>query len=334
MNNIDLEKLRRAVPIVDLAKQLGIEVRGTQARCFNAVAHKHSDHNPSLGFDLKTNRFKCFACGVSGSVIDLYMGVRGVDFKTAVSELGGKPITPRVATIQGDISTTPITARTGSDFSDVYETLAQPCDFVGLSDEAISYLTGTKRGLDIEVINYFGLFTISDHAKAETRMLEAFSMDKLKASGLFNDNGHLIFNRHVIIPFKDKDKIVYMQGRALEGEPKYLNLRGIKKPIFNVDLLEGLADNERVYMCEGVFDAIILAQYGYNSVAILGVTDFEARDIDLFKRFDVILALDNDESGRTMSGKIADAFLSKGKRVSVKMLPDGVKDITEYYLRP
>lgn len=55
---VDLDRLKQAMPIMDLAKSLGLEVRGRQARCFNSQAHAHNDHNFSLGLDTNRNRLR------------------------------------------------------------------------------------------------------------------------------------------------------------------------------------------------------------------------------------------------------------------------------------
>jgi replicative DNA helicase len=97
--------------------------------------------------------------------------------------------------------------------------------------------------------------------------------------------------------------------------------------------MQTLADNDKVYLCEGVFDAMRLTQEGYNAVAILGVTDFTEEKVSLFKRFNVVLALDNDEAGREMTQAIAKLFYLTGKTVRIKQLPEGIKDITDYFLQ-
>lgn len=58
----------KGLDIKDVADRLGIELgRGNaNARCFNQEAHAHGDRHGSLGFNPRTNTFKCFACGVSG----------------------------------------------------------------------------------------------------------------------------------------------------------------------------------------------------------------------------------------------------------------------------
>ena len=60
-----------------MAKELGIGVGRHKALC-----PFHEDRHPSLRF--KGNRFKCFACGVSGDVIYLVMRYKNIGFKEAV----------------------------------------------------------------------------------------------------------------------------------------------------------------------------------------------------------------------------------------------------------
>lgn len=47
----------------------------------------HNEKTPSFCVYLDTNRFHCFGCGKSGSIIDLYMEINSVDFYTALKEL-------------------------------------------------------------------------------------------------------------------------------------------------------------------------------------------------------------------------------------------------------
>lgn len=325
----DLDDLRQNIPILDLAERLGLEIRRKQARCYNSEAHAHGDIKPSLGFDTKTNRYKCFACGVGGSVIDLYMAIKGVDFNTAVNDLsqgrlGGKfeykPLPP------------PPPKKLAGEYSEVYERFSLFCS--GRDKEATDYLTGASRGLNEAILDRFGVFSIKNYQEANNYLKKSFDIETLKLSGLVNDKGNLIFYRHkIIVPFYDNGKVVFLHGRNIDGtHPKYLNLVGINKPIFNQETLTKIKAGDRVYICEGVFDAIRLEQEGYNAVAILGVTDFRPEEVDQFKPFEVVLALDNDKAGQDRTEVIANSFLLKGKGVKVKQLPEGIKDITDYYL--
>ena len=63
----------KGLDIKDVADRLGVELpRGNgNARCFNQEAHAHGDRHGSLGFNAKTNTFKCFACGISYDLVAL-----------------------------------------------------------------------------------------------------------------------------------------------------------------------------------------------------------------------------------------------------------------------
>jgi len=89
MEKQQIEQIKAQNPIVDVARELGIQVRrDDSAKCFRPEKHKHGDKNPSLPFDTKINRFKCFVCGdVRGDVIEYVMQVKGWDFNQATEYL-------------------------------------------------------------------------------------------------------------------------------------------------------------------------------------------------------------------------------------------------------
>ncbi len=54
-----------------------------------ALCPFHEDHNPSLSVNVETGSYRCFACKTNGGgVVDFYMQLHGVDFKTAAKALG------------------------------------------------------------------------------------------------------------------------------------------------------------------------------------------------------------------------------------------------------
>ncbi len=75
------EIVRDSVDIVDAARRYGIEVN----RHNKALCPFHDDHHPSLSF--KGQRFKCFACGKGGDVIDLVGHLANLLPMEAVREL-------------------------------------------------------------------------------------------------------------------------------------------------------------------------------------------------------------------------------------------------------
>lgn len=78
-----IEQIKQNVNTLDLADRLGLNFDRNRkvAHCFNTGGHPNNDRNPSLGFfrdNRGVYRFKCFACGTSGTAIDLYAQVKGI----------------------------------------------------------------------------------------------------------------------------------------------------------------------------------------------------------------------------------------------------------------
>lgn len=335
---IDLDRLKEAIPITELATSLGLTIKGRQARCYNGEAHSHGDRNFSLGLDVQRNRYKCFACGEQGSVIDLYKAVKGIELPQAITELASMTgLGDTQATTSHQISHKPYrTPKTPlrpanehtEAYSDVYEELFIFCG--GLDQESRDYLLG--RGLTEDTLARFLLFSVSDYQQADQHLKGKFSRDELQRAGVLSERGSLIFYKHkIIIPFMSEGRIVFLQGRRTdEGQPKYLHLKR-PVPMYNTDVLDELEKGSKVYVCEGVFDAMVLTQNGYKAVAILGVNNFKSEATELFKGLSVVLCLDNDEAGQRGTQELAKMFLLKGQAVTSKRLPDGVKDISDYF---
>lgn len=84
---VDLEYIRNKVSVLEIAMELGLEVKGNTARCWRIENHVHGDRDPSIRFHHKRNRWRCFVCDEKGaaSTFDLVMGVLGCDFRSAVN---------------------------------------------------------------------------------------------------------------------------------------------------------------------------------------------------------------------------------------------------------
>lgn len=79
MNTI-FDEVRERVDILEACDRYGVEVKRGKALC-----PFHADSSPSLSF--KNNRYHCFSCGVSGSVIDLVKQLLGLSDIEAVKRL-------------------------------------------------------------------------------------------------------------------------------------------------------------------------------------------------------------------------------------------------------
>jgi len=82
----DFQYIRTKIPIVAVARELGLTVTGYRARCWRSQSHRNGDANPSVGFQKQQNRGRCFVCDPhSWSTIDLVMSVLGCELPEAIS---------------------------------------------------------------------------------------------------------------------------------------------------------------------------------------------------------------------------------------------------------
>ena len=113
-----------------------------------------------------------------------------------------------------------------------------------------------------------------------------------------------------------------------KGDKKFLNLRGVAKPLFNADRLNGLPAGQTVHFCEGVPDAIALESKGLVAVGVLGATSFCAEWVDLFLKLKVVVLGDGDVAGAKFAKDISKFFMERGKPVQCMSLPKG-KDVSD-----
>jgi DNA primase len=224
----------------------------------------------------------------------------------------------------------------------IYQALSDFCLKEGINKEALNYLKN-ERCLTNDSIENFKLFTIGDVQKTIEFLKSNFSKEQLLIAGLFTQKKFFIFTYHrVIIPYIENGQIKYLRGRYFyrgssipqNSFAKYLGPSNFfvgnltAKRFFNFDLLKKLVPNEKLFIFEGEFDAMLAAQFGFNSIGIAGVGNFPKDEgtISLLKNFDLFLFFDSDEAGQKAVGEISKFFLDK-KIHSIKLR--SYKDFTE-----
>jgi DNA primase len=222
-------------------------------------------------------------------------------------------------------------------------------DFSGeLDQESQTYLTSQGRGLTDETIKHFQLFSIKDYKKTKDFLLKRFKLETLQDLVLINrkQNRFLFIKHKIIIPVIEDGKIVAIRGRYFDkgfSDPaifkntfsfgKYNSTAGVANRLFNGDILKTLKKGERVYLCEGEFDTMILHQHGKHAVGVLGVSNYNDETIKRLNDFDLVIAFDNDTQGRKEALKISNLFYKQtGREVIREKLPEGIKDITELFI--
>jgi len=319
----------RATPITDVAAALGLEVAGRKARCYNAAAHKSgTDKTPALIFFPDTNRFKCFACGVSGDAIDLVQAVRQVAFREAVEflfGLGGTGPTGPIGRADPHPGAHTPDDRAREIFVSLYELSHAP----GPGSPGGVYLQ--RRGLDVDLASRSFVSELGNPEKAWRSLIARHGEDRVRAAGLLSRKGGFLFARHSLLFFYTQDDIPrFVQARDITGEAscKELSLAGLHSPVpYNVDALT--QGHDRVFVCEGCIDTLSAACLGYPAVGVPGVTGFRDAWFPLFRGARrVTILFDNDPAGRSQAVELRSRFRLRGIKADAQFPRHG-KDVND-----
>jgi len=134
------------------------------------------------------------------------------------------------------------------------------------------------------------------------------------------DRGRIVF------PIYEKGSVIGMVGRTiLDSCPlRYKTLQFESKLIFNLDSL--LYSPDRIYLVEGVIDALSLLEVGIPALGVLGTTNFGIETANKLRHFcgDIICLFDTDEneSGQKGRDRLLGILYSVGlRRLYYKELP-------------
>ena len=306
MKNEVLDDIR-ATPIEKVADKMGIRVVRHKALC-----PFHEDRHPSLHF--KNNRFKCFACGASGDVIDLVQRYLNVEFKEAVEWMGAPPPPG------GGISCPPDTpaallnpppgGRGAVDIEYLSTLIAHPV----INAEAAHFLYD-ERKIDPRVVKWCGLTSISE------------PMPCWRWGKAFYDAPSLL------IPYRDLDgRLLSVQGRYMgkEEKPRFRFPRGSHVGMYNKPVIRRLKPGDELWITEGPSDCWAMLSAGYKAVAIPSATSLTRADISVLRDglpegVSLHMYPDNDEPGMKLFEDLRRWF----PELQGHVLPEGCKDFGE-----
>ena len=302
MNKIDLDEIR-ATPIEEVAENLGIGIVRHMALC-----PFHNDKHPSLHFDLKKNRYKCFACGASGNVIDLVMRYNNVGFMEAINWIGNK----EVNTAKDNAYEKKESREEAVDIEYLEVLMKNLC----INEDAARFLFDERR-IDSRVVEWCGLTSISSDTPC------------WRWGKAFYDAPSLL------IPYRDVDgKLLTVQGRYLgkEKKPRFKFPHGSQAGMYNKQVIATLKKGDELWITEGPSDCWAMMSAGRKAVAIPSATSLTAGDLRLLgdglqKGVSLHMAPDNDRPGMELFKTLKRHFPDLQGHV----LPDGVKDFGEMW---
>ena len=303
LDKIDIQKLQD-LPIESVANALGLAVHHHKALC-----PFHDDSNPSLTFNVRKNRYRCFVCDAHGGAIDLVMRYEHKDFLSACRWLND---------VSGSlVDFAQFSNQFSSDFERSDQSKSKPFDASRyarfferpwLSNEARKFLFD-ERKLDPRVIRWCRLTSWRDKQGVPWLQTPYYSRE---------------------------GKLVGIQNRNLAkgATPRFRFPTGAQCSIYNLPILNLLKPGETLFIAEGCSDCWSLLSSGHKAIAIPSATLLTKKDKDLLLSLSSSLSLnfamfpDNDLPGEKL-------FLQLQKVLPNLVhhnLPSGCKDFSDFYL--
>jgi len=323
----DLDAIRAAHPILEAARDAGLDLRRTGRRLAGRCPF-HEDRAPSLVIYPDTGSYFCYGCNVGGDVIDFVGRLQRLGFKETVELLSAsgadganaRPLPANVTRFRPRRGAAPDLS--GDERTVVEATVEHYAGMLTRYPDVRSYLL--NRGVALDTARRLRL-GYGGGGLARHLVDRGLSLDTAQRLGLLSA-GREAFAGRVIVPDLDAGgRARWLTGRALgDGTPRYLNIR-VASPLLGLSQAR-LAGNRAVIVTEGPFDWITARGWSISAVALLGTHGSRdaLRALAGFRR--VYLALDTDGPGRGAALTLASDL---GSRATVVELPRGIHDLNE-----
>lgn len=274
----------------------------------------HPDKHPSLGVSMVEGNWHCFQCGAGGDArawlwkyrrIKTYQGDKGL-IRTNTPNIE-KPVCPP---------------------NEVWQARAMSCIHKWSTNlwstqckEIRKYLH--ERGLNEETLqkNHIGFNPINSFEPLEKWGLIPATPEESK---VFMPAG-------ICIPWIVEGQAWKINFRRFGSTPKYLQIKGSQSSVFG---LENLREHTTAFIVEGEFDAMLLEQEVGDLVGVCTLGSASSRHLssDWLSYFlgyqRIYLMGDNDKAGCDWS----EALLGLSRRLKWIQVPEGAKDISEFWL--
>ena len=281
------------LPIEGVAERLGLRISRHVSLC-----PFHDDRHPSLHFNVRKNRYRCYVCGEYGRTIDLVMKHLHLSFFEACKWLADDSniiISEYTSKVRKQPSPPSI------NIDSLLPLVAQPV----LTEEARRFLF-------------------------EERKLNPRVIDWCRISSTHTDL--------IIPYFGVDGSLIGMQWRYLgqdKNHPRFKFPKGSQCGIYNLQVLKLLREGEPLFITEGASDCWAMLSSGHKAIAIPSATLLKREDIDLIRStlqaHHSLLHMypDNDEPGERLFLQIHELLPQTMRH----QLPADCKDFSEAYLK-
>ena len=349
----DIQKLRE-LDILQVADLLGMGLRNKRALCIH-----HDDHHPSLAFNVKKNTCHCYSCGFSADTIALVRERLNLGFSEACHWLADH-FDVYIADEHRDTHRKDVKkAVTASDrrmaslrahFAETHVSHGHPSSaYVAPSSVDVEFYQQMFRQMHLSESGRRFLF--------EERLL---TPEALKVCHIVSTEQSVCMARvgcgvfdgpSLIFPYFDQEgRLVSVQSRYLgkkrpessfdmnkvsldEAKPKEIPrfkfAPGSHRMIYGLDRLKDYPPGEPLLITEGPSDCWTALTLGFHAIAIPSATLFDRSFQGLLAGRNLHIFPDQDEAGLSLYFELKKALPS----LVYNQLPEGCKDLSEYYLK-
>jgi DNA primase len=296
----------------------------------------HHEKTPSFFVRTSAQTFHCYGCSKNGDVIQYIMERDGIPFNDALHFLAKKANieVPMRKMTEEEVKKTHHTSNLKAATKAFQARL--------LENQSIAVTYWQSRGLSQETISDFGC----GFAKG-TEIDLLMSVETKQSIGIIHSDGKPVFAHRFTIPILDTTGNVIAWGARAVGttNPKYLNstttdIYEKSKVLFNFAFARRyIRSKDEVIITEGYPDVMICWQCGIrNVVATCGtsltenhIAELKRLCVDSTRLFRVVLAFNNDESGKKATIRAIPMLISAG--FAVKVAVPAQKDILDIFAK-
>lgn len=353
INKFDIQKLRE-LDILQVADLLGMGLRNKRALCIH-----HDDHHPSLAFNVKKNTCHCYSCGFSADTIGLVRERLNLGFSEACRWLADHFDVYIADEKYGN------SARYADKCADKKVLTASDRRMASLrahfAETHVSHGHVAPSSVDVEF--YQQMFWQMHLSESGQRFLfeeRLLSPEALKVCQIVSTEQSVCMARvgrgvfdgpSLIFPYFDQEgRLVSVQSRYLGKKksessfdmekvsidevkpkeiPRFKFAPGSHRMIYGLDRLKDYSPDELLLITEGPSDCWTALTLGIHAIAIPSATLFDRRFQGLLAGRNLHIFPDQDEAGLSLYFELKKALPS----LVYHQLPEGCKDLSEYYLK-
>ena len=349
----DIQKLRE-LDILQVADLLGMGLRNKRALCIH-----HDDHHPSLAFNVKKNTCHCYSCGFSADTIGLVRERLNLGFSEACRWLADhfdvyiadekygnsaryadkcadkKVLTAsdrRLASLRAHFAETHVSHGYVAPSSVDVEFYQQMFRQMHLSESGRRFLF-EERLLSSEALKVCQIVS-TEQSVCMARVGRGVFDGPSLIFPYFDQEGRLVSvqSRYLGKPksesSSDMDKVSFDEVKPKEI-PRFKFAPGSHRMIYGLDRLKDYPSDEPLLITEGPSDCWTALTLGIHAIAIPSATLFDRSFQGLLAGRNLHVFPDQDEAGLSLYFELKKVLPS----LVYHQLPEGCKDLSEYYLK-